>query len=79
MSKQILWLAGAAWLFAGAAQAESTEALATQARSALAQKEAPAPTAGIVTAEAPGKKAAERELHPDAKPVYLDGGHFGGN
>lgn len=82
MSKQILLLAGAALLFAGAAQARAPEAQAAQARSTIAQKEAPSPTASRVAADSAGTtaaKVAEQQLHPDAKPAYLSGGDCGSN
>ena len=82
MSKQILWLAGAALLFAGAAQADATAAQADQARTTMAQKEAPAPSSGSAVADSAGTqtaKAAGQELHPDAKPVYLSDEDCGSN
>ncbi|MBW8305298.1 MAG: hypothetical protein K0M46_00225 [Thiobacillus sp.] len=82
MSKQILWLAGAALLFAGAAQADATEAQADKARTTIVQKEASAPTASDAAADPAGTqtaKAAGQELHPDAKPVYLSGEDCGSN
>ncbi|MHB1062383.1 MAG: hypothetical protein ACYC39_11680 [Thiobacillus sp.] len=81
MSKQILWLAGAL-LFAGAAQADATEAQADQERSTIAQKEAPAPSPSSAVAESAGTTATEmagQELHPNAKPVYLSGEDCGSN
>lgn len=82
MSKQILLIAGAALLFAGAAQAGTPEAQAAQARSTLVQKEAPAPTTSGASANAAGNTAVnepKQELTSDASPVYLDSGHFGGS
>jgi len=82
MSKQILLMAGAALLFAGASQAGTPELQDAQERSALVQKEAPAPTASGAAANAAGNTStneAEQELSPGASPVYLDGGHFGGS
>ena len=81
MSKQTLLLAGVTFLFAGAAQADATEAQVTQESSVIAQQEAPAPTASVATTVESGNtaaKAAEQDLSPDARPVYLNGGYFGG-
>jgi hypothetical protein len=82
MSKQILLLAGAALLFAGAAQADATEAQAAQERSTIVHREAPAPTASSAAADSAGTtaaKVAEQELHSDAKPAYLSGEDCGSN
>lgn len=84
MLKQTLLLAGAALLFAGAAQAEAPEAQPTQARSDASHKEAPAPAPEAGTTEiaktlAVRAKDDGRELHPDARPVYLNGGYFDGD
>jgi hypothetical protein len=82
MSKQILLLAGAALLFAGAAQACAPEAQADQAHSTIDQNDAPAPAASVAevgtVGSAPAKKVGQ-ERSDDAKPVYLDGGYFGGS
>ena len=84
MFRQMLLLAGVAVLFAGAAQAEAPEAQATLARSGVSHQEAPAPAPEAGTAEtakilADRAKDDERELHPDARPVYLNGGYFDGD
>jgi hypothetical protein len=82
MSKQTLLLAGVALLFAGAAQADVPQTQVSQASSAIAQKEAPAPTTSIAVtndSEMTAAKTAEQELSPNIRPVYLDGGYFGGS
>ena len=82
MSKQSLWLAAAALLFAGVAQAAAQDAQTGPERRALDQQEAPAPTAGDDTAAAAGKMVANeggQALPPDANPVQADGGDCGGN
>ena len=82
MFKHTLFLAAASLLFAGALQAGAPEAQAAQESSTLVQKEAPAPTATGGAANAAGNTSAneaEQELSPDASPVYLDGGYFGGS
>lgn len=82
MFKPIPLMAGAALLFAGVAQAAAPETQAGQEGATIAQKEVPAPKAGDDTRDTSGNsvaKEAEQELHPDARPVYLNGGYFGGN
>lgn len=82
MFKTIPLITGAALLCAGVAQAAAPEAQVDPEYTKITNKEAPAPTAGDETNEASGNrvaKEAEQELHPDARPVYLNGGYFGGN
>lgn len=82
MFKTIPLIAGAALLFAGVAQAAAPEAQVDPEYAKLANQEAPAPTAGDDTKDASGNrltKEADQELHPDARPVYLNGGYFGDN
>lgn len=84
MIKQTLLLAGAAVLFAGAAQADAPEAQSAQARSGVSHQEAPAPTPDASTAEtakiiADKARDEEQELHPDARPVYLNSDNLDGN
>lgn len=82
MIGRLLRVAGMAMLFAGTAQADAPEAQTDGARLALGKKEAPAPSAHDAARQAPDTpqaNAADQELHPDARPVYLDGGHFGGD
>jgi hypothetical protein len=87
MSKQILLLAGAALLFAGTVQAEAPGVQSEQTRTTIA-KNAFVFSATNTEIEAArncdatsnqDKNEATEELHPDARPVYLNGGHFGGN
>lgn len=81
MFKPYLLLAGVALLFAGTVQADSPEAQAKQASTAIAKQEAAAPAADRSArnvAARPATNEANQELHPDARPVYLNGGHFGG-
>ncbi|MBW8457872.1 MAG: hypothetical protein K0M58_05460 [Thiobacillus sp.] len=88
MSKQILLLAGAALLFAGTVQAEAPGAQTERARTTIAKNEAFVFSASTEIDVAsrncdaiskPDQNEATEELHPDARPVYLNGGHFGGN
>ncbi len=82
MIGRFLRVAGLAVLFAGTAQADAPKAQADTARMALAKQEAPAPSAHEAARQAPSApqpNTATQELHPDARPVYLDGGHFGGD
>lgn len=82
MFKTIPLIAGAALLFAGVAQAAAPESQADPESTTVAHKEAPAPTAGDDTKDVSGNrvtKETEQELHPDARPVYLNGGYFGDN
>lgn len=87
MSKQILLLVGAMFLCAGAAQADTPETqtdgpeIQTDGKALeLSRKEAPAPVVSGVEAQAEARPVAKKpENHPDGKPVYLDGGHFGGS
>ena len=82
MFKSYLLVTGVALLFAGPAHADNTEAQAMQARAAIAKKEAPAPSATSEDLDAARRQGstneATEELHPDARPVYLNGGYFGG-
>lgn len=81
MIKQILALAGLALLSSGAALADEAAAQADRNNSQVAQSDASAPAVVIAaknaTQAAAGKDAAQ-ELHPDARPVYNNNGHFGG-
>ncbi len=90
MIGRFLRVAGLAVLFAGTAQADvsgtaqadALEAQTDGARMALAKEEAPAPSAHDAAKQAPSTpqaNAAGQELHPDARPVYLNGGYFGGD
>ena len=82
MSKQILLLAGAALLFANAAQACAPEAQVDPAHSTIDQNEAPAPAvsvAGPGTVGGTSSRKVEQRRADDARPVYLDGGYFGGS
>lgn len=82
MFKAHLLLAGTALLLAGTAQAAEPEAQAEPESIAVAHQEAPAPRARDEARDTTANAAAseaEQELHPDARPVYLNGGHFGGN
>lgn len=82
MMGRFLRAAALALLLAGTANADAPDAQTDAARTALAKKEAPAPSAHDAAKQAPiapQANAAEQELHPDARPVYLNGGHFGGN
>jgi hypothetical protein len=82
MIGRFLGVAGMALMFAGTAQADAPDAQTDASRTALAKKEAPAPAAHDAAKQAsdtPQANAAEQELHPDARPVYLNGGHFGGD
>lgn len=80
MSTQILIAAGAAFLFAGVAQAATPEAQQDREQMTIAHQEAAAPKAGHDANEDAATRMAKesvQELHPDARPVYLNGGHFG--
>lgn len=80
MFKPNLILAGAAFLFAGFVQADAPNTQAEPARTTIAKQEAPAPAAGNITTDSADKsktREANQELHPDARPVYLNGGYFG--
>ncbi len=82
MFKTIPLIAGAALLFAGVAQAAETEGQVNPEHTKIANTEAPAPTAGDEVKDVSGNrvtKEADQELHPDARPVYLNGGYFGDN
>jgi len=82
MSKQSLWLAAAALLFAGVAQAAAQGAQADPERPAVDQQEAPAPTAGDDTKAAAGKMTSNEggQASPaDANPVQANGGDCGAN
>lgn len=83
MNKQILLMAGAALLFSGTSQAGAPETQADREHSTIAQKEAPAPIASDAKMKTVGsqsaRKGVEQERPNDAKPVYLDGGYFGGS
>lgn len=82
MIGRFLRVAGMALMCAGTAQADAPDAQTDAPRMALAKKEAPAPSAHDAAKQAPSTPpaiAADQELHPDARPVYLDGGHFGGD
>lgn len=82
MSKQSLWLAAAALLFAGVAQAAAQDAQTGPDRPALDQQEAPAPTAGddakVVAGEMVTNEGGQA-LPTDANPVQANGGDCGGN
>jgi len=81
MIGRFLGAVGMALLWAGTVNAEAPDAQTDAPRMAVAKKEAPAPSARAPAKPAPAKpqaNAAEQELHPDARPVYLNGGHFGG-
>lgn len=72
MSNHNLWLAGAAWLIAGVAQAGPPETQANQERPTIAQREAAAPTAGDDAKTAAGNTTAKvsgQALPSDAPPV----------
>ena len=87
MSTQILLLAGAALLFAGTVQAEAPGVQSEQTRTTIA-KNASVFSATNTEIEATrncdatskqDKNEATEELHPDARPVYINGGHFDDN
>lgn len=48
-----------------------------EAEDTAKQKEAAAPEAARIKAGANLKTNPGQDLHPDARPVYLDGGHWG--
>lgn len=80
MSTQILIAAGAAFLFAGMAQAATPEAQQDREQITIAHQEAAARKAGQDAHEDAATRMAKesvQELHPEARPVYLNGGHFG--
>lgn len=81
MSKEIrMWL-GAALFFAGTAHAAAHAPEAAQESVGMAQEEASAPKESAAPGEPVENSGAEESvqaLSPDAKPVYLNGGHFGG-
>lgn len=80
MFKPYLVVAGVALLFAGSVQAEAPETQSERARATIAKKEAPAPSATRAETDAASKQEkneATEELHPAARPVYLNGGYFG--
>lgn len=88
MFKAYLRLAGVALLFAGTVQAEAPEAQSAQVRTTTPNNEAFAFSATPTEIEAArncdatskqDKSEATEELHADARPVYLDGGYFGGD
>lgn len=80
MTGRFLPVAALALLFAGTTNADAPDPQTDASRTALAKQEAPAPSAHDAAEQAtiaPKPDAADRELHPDARPVYLNGGHFG--
>lgn len=80
MFKPCLLLAGAALLLGGTAQAATPEAQTDHKPTTVAHRDAPAPKAIDDTTLAPTtppSREADQELHPDARPVYLNGGYFG--
>ena len=81
MSKQIpMWL-GAALFFAGTVHAAAPAPAAAPESGGMVQEEASAPTESAAPGEPVQYNGAEESgqaLSPDAKPVYLNGGHFGG-
>lgn len=87
MTKQILLLAGVALLLAGTVQAEAPGVQSEQTRTTIAKNAFvfSATNAEIEAARncdatsKQDKNEATEERHPDAKPVYLDGGDCGGN
>lgn len=89
MFKSYFPLTAAVLLFGTAAQANELKAQITDLELArVSQKETPGPkesigaTVGDGTKEASAAKVigmAGQELHPCARPIYLNGGHFGGN
>lgn len=83
MSKQIrMWL-GAALFFAGTAHAAAPapEVEAAQDMRGMAKEEASAAKESAAPGEPvenSGAQESVQALSLDAKPVYLNGGHFGG-
>lgn len=80
MSNHIYLLAGAAFLLAGAAHGEATDAQVGQESLTAEQIVTLEPPASIAKMGATDKSKTEntpQELHPAAKPVYLNGGYYG--
>lgn len=79
MKKGFFLMAGAVMLVSGAAWADMpTKVQAEQERVALAQtKEAGAAEAKAEAAMKTEGREEKSDLHPAARPVYNNGGHFG--
>jgi len=75
MFKKNLLLASVALMCAGVAQADEPRGQEREARATLAKNEAAKSSAERA---ADKEQAAAEALHPDARPVYLNGGHFEG-
>jgi hypothetical protein len=82
MFKAHLLVLGATLAFASAVQAEAPQKQ-SDARVAVVAKKAAAAAPEVDTqtrgASTQQNNATNEELHPDARPVYLNGGHFGDN
>ena len=81
MSKQVLWLAVAISLFAGAAQADAMDAQDGQPYPATAQSTTPELTKNPGATKPAQKMTAQeagRERQPVAGPVNPDCGQYGG-
>lgn len=74
MFKRNLLVASVALMFAGLAQADAPRDQEREARATLAKNEATKPASERAAEK---EQAAAEALHPDARPVYLNGGHFG--
>ena len=82
MIKHTLALAGLALISSGTVLADEAAEQSARKPSATAQQEAPAQVAVHTPENAAPLKASkevELELHPDARTVYHDNGHFGGD
>lgn len=80
MSNRMNVLAALVWMVAGPALASEHDMPGDQQKSGLAEASAPATSSAVETTNAARteKKETPQELHPDAKPVYNNGGYFGG-
>lgn len=78
MFKRNLLVASVALMAAGLAQAEAPRDQEREARATVAKNDAVRPMTRTQASERAAVKEQPTEaLHPDARPVYLNGGHFG--
>lgn len=80
MNTQTLWIAGAAFVLTGLAQAETQNVQTAGYAQPPGQKTvvAPALTPEVQAARVRTAWEAKQPLHPSARTVYNNGGHFDG-